>query len=130
VSSLKSSFITVHGVGLKFSICQCALKPLVSSDNTSQLHLLQINYVFLIHQACYSCFWLCRKFSFQLQPNIFFSTVYYFNHSYEMYMFFCSNEHIVMAWHQSMWLDRILYILLVIKPLIVIMCFHVYYLFL
>ncbi len=41
---------------LKFSICKCILKPLDSSDITSQLHLLQIKFVFLIHQACCSCF--------------------------------------------------------------------------
>jgi hypothetical protein len=40
---------------MKFNICQYTLKPLDSSDSTSQLHLLQINCVFVIHQAC-CCF--------------------------------------------------------------------------
>jgi hypothetical protein len=36
VGSQKSSFIIARGVGMmKFIICQCALKPLDSNDNTS-----------------------------------------------------------------------------------------------
>jgi len=54
VGSHKSSFITSHGICMKFNICWCTLKPLGSSDSTSQLHLHQINYDFLIHKICYS----------------------------------------------------------------------------
>jgi hypothetical protein len=35
---------------------QCILKHLDFNDSTLQLHLLQINCVFLIHQACYNYF--------------------------------------------------------------------------
>jgi len=48
----------------------------------------------------------------------FFPIVYYFDHSYEMYMFFCFGDYTKVVWHQTMWLDKTLYILL--------MCFHVY----
>ncbi len=53
MGSWKSSFIIICGVGMKFNICRCALKPLNSSDSTSQLHLHQINCDSLIHKICY-----------------------------------------------------------------------------
>ncbi len=39
VGSLKSSFIIVHRVGMKFNTCWNFLKLLNSCDNTSQFHL-------------------------------------------------------------------------------------------
>jgi hypothetical protein len=38
MSSQKNSFIITCGIGMKFNVCWCALKPLNSSDSTSQLH--------------------------------------------------------------------------------------------
>jgi hypothetical protein len=56
MGSWKSPFITVRGIGVKFSVCYYILKPLNFNDNTSQLHLHQINCDFLIHKTC--CTWL------------------------------------------------------------------------
>jgi hypothetical protein len=56
-------------------------------------------------------------FSFQWLLMSFFSIVYYFN-SYEMYIFFCFGDYPKVVWHETMWFDKTLYILLI--------CFYVY----
>jgi hypothetical protein len=55
MGSWKSSFIIVHGVGMKFNVCWSALKPLNFCDSTSQMYLHQINCDFVIHEACNCC---------------------------------------------------------------------------
>jgi hypothetical protein len=89
------------------------------------MHLLQSNCVFLIHQAYYSCFDYVRSLVSNYNLTIFFHCVL-FQSLYEMYMLFCSGEYTLVLWHQSMWLEKTLYILLVIKPSTIIVCFHIY----
>jgi hypothetical protein len=75
MGSWKSSFVTIHGIGMKFSVCYYILKPLNFNDNTSQLHLHQINRDFFIHKTCYSWLDYVRSLDFGYNLKIFFCCV-------------------------------------------------------
>ncbi len=77
---MESSFITARGIGMKFNVCYYILKPLNFNDNTSQLHLHQINCDFFIDKTCCSSLDYVRSLDFGYDLKVFF-IVYYFNHS-------------------------------------------------
>jgi hypothetical protein len=70
---------------------------------------------------------LCKKFKFQLRPKSFFSTIYYFNIFYEDAYSFCSCEYTLVVFIKLFPFRP--WPILIIKPLMVITCFHVYCLF-
>jgi len=92
VGSRKSSFITTHWVGIEFNVCWCILKPLDSNDNTSQLNMYEINCDFFIHEACSSCLDYIGRLDSNYSLKVF-STMFYFNLSYEMYILFVLVNH-------------------------------------
>jgi hypothetical protein len=72
--------------------------------------MLQINCVFLIHQAYCNYFNYVKSLVSNYGLTFFLSIVYYFNNFNEMYIIFCFGEYTLVVWHQSMWLDKTLYI--------------------
>jgi hypothetical protein len=107
VGSRKSSFITTHGVEMKFKVCWSTLKPLNYCDSTSQLYLHQINCDFVIHKACLPE--LCKKFGFQFPWYVYW---FYFG------------EYTLMVFINLFPFRPII----TIKLLTIIRCFHVYHL--